>query len=268
MPVALRLLSWNVHGTPGTRERSQRLDRIAGEVLRRGPDVLLLQEVWLDPDRSRLIDRLAGTYSAIDVRPQGWLGRPGGLLTGIRRQSPWRTADAGFRPYRMAAARWRVWEGDGIGRKGLQRIELTAGGHRVVVFNTHLQASYPWNRHGHVRGRQLLELQSLAQGVDAGAAVFVAGDLNTRPEDPEYRFIRAAWVDLTAELRARDGSGTCLEGDGSDAGWLDYVLARPHPGWQVTTGPAELIVNAGPDVPYSDHHGLELTLQLARTTDR
>ncbi|MCK6556613.1 endonuclease/exonuclease/phosphatase family protein [Candidatus Binatia bacterium] len=264
MAVELRLLSWNVHGVPGTRDRPQRLDRVADEVLRRDPDLVLLQEVWLDPDRSRLVERLAGAYVAIDVRPQGWLGRPGGLLACVRREGMWRTCDSSFRPYRFAAARWRVWEGDGIGRKGLQRIDFDVAGERVVVLNTHLQASYPWNHHGHVRGRQLLELQSIVTGIAEHAAVVVAGDLNTRPGDREYRHIRAAWVDLTAELRARDGCGTCLEGDGSDAGWLDYVLTRRHPAWQVTAPAAERIVNEGPDAPYSDHHGLAVTLRLAR----
>lgn len=263
MSVALRVLSWNVHGTPQTAERRQRMDRVAGEILQRHPDIVLLQEVWLDSDRTRLVDRLAATYAAVDVRPRGWLGRPGGLLTAVRREALWSVAGAGFRPYRLAAGRWRLWEGDGIGRKGLQRIDLTAEGFRVSVFNTHLQASYPWNGHNHVRGRQLLELQSIAHAVGGDTAVLAAGDLNTRPEDPEYRFIRTAWVDLTAALRARDGAGTCLEGDGSDAGWLDYVLARPHAAWQVTTERAERIVNTGPDVPYSDHHGLDVTLRLA-----
>jgi len=231
MPVELRLLSWNVHGTPRTPERPQRLDRIAAEVLDRNPDVV----------------------------------RPGGLLACVRRLGPWRVLESSFRQYRMAAPRWRVWEGDGIGRKGIQRLDLAADGHRAVVLNTHLQASYPRNGHANVRGRQLLELRSIASTVDGRAAVLAAGDLNTRPEDAEYRHITAAWVDLTAAARARDAAGTCLNGDGSDAGWLDYVLARPHPAWQVTAAAAERIVNVRPDHPYSDHHGLDVTVRLVRT---
>lgn len=264
MALELRLVSWNVHGTPRTPERPQRLERVADEVLARAPDVALFQEVWLDPDRARLIDRLAPAYCAIDVRPQGWLGRPGGLLASVRRDGPWTTADTSFHPYRIAAPRWRLWEGDGLGRKGIQRVDLAAEGHRVVVLHTHLQASYPWNDHAGIRGRQLLELNSIGTGIDAGVAVLAAGDLNTRPDEPGYRHLVAAWTDLTVAARERDRAGTCLNDDGTDAGWLDYVLAHARATWRVTAPTVMRIVNERPDYPYSDHHGLAVTLRLVR----
>lgn len=50
----LQILTWNLHGTPEHGPREGRFKRIAVEVLRRQPDIVLFQEVWFKDDANVL----------------------------------------------------------------------------------------------------------------------------------------------------------------------------------------------------------------------
>jgi Endonuclease/Exonuclease/phosphatase family len=94
----LHALSWNLHGAPSAGPMDARVGRVAAEILRRGPDVVLLQEIWFADDAQRLADALAGAYLRVADDPQvsdtllfRVIGlRRGGLLAFVARDSPWR----------------------------------------------------------------------------------------------------------------------------------------------------------------------------------
>jgi len=46
----LRVVSWNLHGTPEVAPMQRRLERVAAQVLARKPDIALFQEVWFEGD--------------------------------------------------------------------------------------------------------------------------------------------------------------------------------------------------------------------------
>ena len=48
--------------------------------------------------------------------------------------------------------------------------------------------------------------------------------------------------------------------------WIDYILARPPDDGRVHGDAFELIRNDARDVPYSDHHGLVVTIEIGVPT--
>jgi endonuclease/exonuclease/phosphatase family metal-dependent hydrolase len=263
----LDLLSWNVHGPPFAPRRAQRLAAVAAELERRAPEVALLQEVWFAADAAALGRRLAGRYRMVDGAPRSGPMRVGGLLAFVRGDAAWRpVGDARFERYAACAARWRVWEGDGLIGKGIQVMSLVAddGGHGLTILHTHVQAQYNAVAHRRPRAGQLAQLAALAAGLDPATPVLAAGDLNTGPEESLYRDLLApTWLDLTTATRAaRPAAQTQFE-CGAEPLWIDYVLARRSPSWTVEAD-LELVENTARDEPFSDHNGLHARLRLRR----
>jgi endonuclease/exonuclease/phosphatase family metal-dependent hydrolase len=270
----LTLVSWNVHGLPFDATLEKRVDNIAAEIRRLKPDLVLLQEAWLAGTAEQLDCRLRDLYErlpdAAGVR-SGLLSlyghRRGGLLALVRRDSPWKrdaSVEHRFTEYGASGPWYRVFEErDGIAGKGVQGFGLGDGVTRIAVLHTHLQAQYPGRRYEDVRAAQIGQLleQTRQPGFDM---TLLAGDLNTHAgEAALYGMLTAELTDLTTDYRKACGCGT-LAGDArQEAHWIDYVLARPAPavklGWKV-----EQIRNAGPDDPYSDHHGLWLEMRIGR----
>lgn len=255
----LRLVSWNVHALPFDGSRHQRLDNIAREIGRRAPDLVLLQEVWLEPDVARLDCRLAGEYERVPGP------RRGGLVAFVRHSSSWRVdGKASFEKYTAAAPWYRLEELDGIAGKGFQGFTIGDGVRRVAVVNTHLQAQYParGNPYDAERLQQIRQLRSYAAREDRAETLLVAGDFNVRADETaHYAELAGGFTDLTAEYRRACGCGTLVDRSGVESWWIDYVFARRADGAPVAAR-FERIRNRGRDDPYSDHHGLSVALAL------
>jgi endonuclease/exonuclease/phosphatase family metal-dependent hydrolase len=275
----LQIVSWNVHGTPFNGPMQARIGRIGAQLEQRQPDLIVLQEVWFEGDARLLEEALRKNYEAYEALAEdrgnapGLLNvlfglRSGGLLAFVRRDSGW-AASASFRAYGAQGPAWRVFEGDGLGVKGVQTLELRKRGNEVTIFHTHLQAQYgEERRYEEVRTGQLAELEGLVQRRAAPAALAL-GDFNTAPlgrDEPLYASILKGWDDLTSELRAKcNCGGTRLHGAddsprATEAAWVDYALARRAAPVRVVH--AELIRSSGIDCPFSDHHGIELHFAL------
>jgi endonuclease/exonuclease/phosphatase family metal-dependent hydrolase len=276
----LSVLTWNVHGLPFDDSVPPRMNAIAREIRSRAPDLVLLQEAWLDVEAARLGCKLAEDYQRVPDAPgvrSGMLGlfghRRGGLLAFVRRASPWRLDPAvpvAFTEYSQSAPWYRLSEMDGVAGKGVQRFVIGDAGRRVVVLNTHVQAQYParGNPYDEVRRSQLAELlrearRPMTEHAEADA-VLVAGDLNVRPEEaPLYGALAAELQDFTAPYRrACGGCGTFVARDGSEAWWIDYVTARA--GGAARVARVDRIRNEGRDQPFSDHHGVWVELIFDR----
>lgn len=257
----LRLVSWNVHGTPVAERIPERLRAVAGAALAREPALVLLQEVWRRPDAAWLEERFARAgYVAVGVPHGGLLMRTAGLQAFVHRRAGWRVDAARFHEFSAEAADWKVWEGDGLGDKGVQAFTVSKGGIAFEVLHTHLQAAYQEGGYAEVRRAQLRELRALVAKVE-GRPVLVAGDLNTTPDEAAWQEV-ADLRDLTAPLRASCGCGTSVPEGGETSRWLDYLLAWVPTGWEVEAK-LSLLRSQRPDVPYSDHHGLDAVFRIA-----
>jgi endonuclease/exonuclease/phosphatase family metal-dependent hydrolase len=257
----LRLVSWNVHGTPVAPRISERLDAVAGAVLARKPAVVLFQEVWRRSDATWLEKRFARKgYEVVGVPNGGLLMRKAGLLAFVHARAGWRADAARFHEFSAEASDWKVWEGDGLGDKGVQGFTVSREGLAFDVLHTHLQAAYQEGGYAEVRRAQLRELRALVATVQ-DRPVLVAGDLNTAPDEPAWQEL-ADLRDLTATLRASCECGTSVPEAGETSRWIDYLLAHVPSGWDVEAK-LSLLRSQRPDVPYSDHQGLDAVFRIA-----
>lgn len=254
----LRIVSWNVHALPFDGSRHQRLDSIAGEIARRSPDLVLLQEVWLAGDAARLGCRLADRYERVPGP------RRGGLLALVRRSSAWQVhGEASFEQYTARAPWYRLEELDGIAGKGFQGFTLADGARRVAVVNTHLQAQYParGNPYDAERLQQIRQLTAYTAKDHGADALLVAGDFNVREEETQhYQSLVNGLEDLTARYRRECACGTFVDRSGAETWWIDYVFGRRSDGMPLAAS-VERIRNRGRDDPFSDHHGIAVDLK-------
>jgi len=270
----LRVMSWNVHGMPFDSSIGRRTSNIAREIRALRPDVVLLEEVWLDAHAERFACEMRDSYEIVADTPAVRGGpfalfghRRGGLLALVRRAGAWRLDEAiapDFVAYSSSSPWYQLDQLDGIAGKGIQSFAVTDGGRRVVLLHTHLQTPYParGERYEEIRRSQLAELLALARR-STGDAVLVAGDLNVREEEAAlYAMLTAELADLTAGYRAACvPCGTFITREGSDTWWIDHLFARKD-GALAAGARVERIRNVARDEPYSDHHGLWAELRL------
>lgn len=256
----LRLVSWNVHGTPTAPRVEERLAAIAGVIAALEPDLVLLQEVWRWRDAEALEKTLAPRGFRVVSLPSGgvWIRRSG-LLAFVRSATGWHAEAEGFHEFRAEAPAWKIWEGDGFGDKGVQSFTLADEGMALRVLNTHLQAAYEPGGYAEVRRAQLVELRAVAEA-EPTLPVLVAGDFNTTPDEPGWQELRG-FRDLAAPLRESCRCGTTVS-SAEPSQWIDHLLARLPRGWRIRAR-VSLLRSDRPDVPYSDHHGLEAVLHIA-----
>lgn len=268
MTLRLRLVSWNLHGPPLAWRQRQRFAAAATHILEHRcdplPDFILLQEAWFPSKAALLIETLQPHYDSVGVPRALFPGRKGGLLSFIRRDSGWQLRRSSFHQFEAAAEVWRFWEGDGAAAKGFQHLELERDGQPLALVNTHLQAEYGELRYTHIRRHQLDQLHRHLSAVPDSVPIISAGDFNTRHNEPLYSELERRWNDLTLHLRFSCRGGTTVTADDASE-WIDYVLTRRSPRWSAQAESADRILSRAPDLPYSDHHGLDVTLRLERT---
>ena len=264
LDICLKVLSWNLHGLawPLSKDPGGRMDRISAKMRELSPEIALLQEVWF----GSLVDRLTLALQPdwIPIRIERRSGGPrGGLLAFVSASAGWRArAAAEFHAFSASAPVWKVWEGDGLGGKGILTVELERGEQRICVVNTHLQSQYPGSDYAEVREAQLIELREIVSHFHASLPAIVAGDFNTDSRESLYSLVAALGIDLTAEERERCNRGTNVDSHDERPQWIDYIVAANSHAWTVSAN-LELIANQRADVPYSDHSGLFCTLRLA-----
>jgi endonuclease/exonuclease/phosphatase family metal-dependent hydrolase len=276
----LHVISWNLHGTPEHGLREDRFRRVARALLERGPDLILLQEVWFKGDAAFLESELSRRYNRIADDPQVGEGplatligrRQGGLLAFMRKDSAWkRPTNSRFLQFEAGAPAYRVLELDGVSAKGVQMFYLSQPELQVVVFNTHLQSPYGEDRkYEEERRAQVKELEGAIatyQAAGDGRTVrLVFGDFNTVPEEL-FKFFKGSWTELSEQTRKTcNCQGTHLNPVGKDRSkaeegkWIDYALTPA--GTDVRIAHTELVRSGSIDCPFSDHYGLDFRFGL------
>src|SRR5579863_2876193 len=135
--IRVNVLSWNLHGLawPLSIDPRGRMDRVSAKIRELSPDVVLLQEVWLGSHVDRLTRALQPDWIPVCI----WRrrrGPSGGLLTFVGASAGWRARAAPqFHAFAASAPVWKIWEGDGIGGKGVLAVELDRGEQRICAVN-------------------------------------------------------------------------------------------------------------------------------------
>jgi endonuclease/exonuclease/phosphatase family metal-dependent hydrolase len=264
--IRLKVLSWNLHGLawPLSKDPNGRMGRVSAKVRELGPDIVLLQEVWLGSQVNRLNQALHPDWIPISVKR--WSGGPkGGLLTFASASEGWLPCTPPqFHAFAASAPVWKIWEGDGLGGKGILSVELERGEQRISAVNTHLQSQYSGSNYAGIREAQLIELREFISNSHSSLPAIVAGDFNTDSRESLYSYVTALGTDLTADARRPGHRGTTANPRDGRPEWIDYIVAVNSPAWTVSAE-LELVANQRADVPYSDHSGLFCTLRLALT---
>lgn len=254
---SLVLLCWNLHGLPWSWHWGRRCNSVARWVraTRPQPDLLLFSEVWLRAHWSVLREALRPEFHPVSTIGDFGLGPRGGLAAFFRRASAWTIEEESFEPLRSSAPWWRVWEGDGLARKGIHTLVLRGTSRRVVVLHTHFQAQYGRRTYARVRAAQWAQLADCARARARGAtAVCAAGDFNTTPHEHLLVHQLEHWIDLTESLRNSGASkGTTVH---EPHEWIDYVLLWRSAAEAVKATDVQLAYGITTDGHVSDHHGL------------
>src|SRR5580704_2942172 len=263
--IRLKVLSWNLHGLawPLSKDPGGRMDRVSSKVRELRPDLVLLQEVWLSAYVDRLTLALQPDWIPICIKRRRG-GPKGGLLAFVNASEGWvPRSHPQFHAFAASAPVWKIWEGDGLGGKGVLAVELERGEQRIFAVNTHLQSQYSGSSYAEIREAQLIEVRNFVSNSYSSLPAIVAGDFNTDWREPLYSNVTALGTDLTADARQLSNSGTTANTRDGRPEWIDYIVAANSEAWTVSAD-LQLIANDSADVLYSDHSGLFCTLRLAR----
>ena len=184
-PFELRLVTFNIQFTPVVgRYRAARATAIMNELKQLDPDVAAFQEAFVDSDIQTLTNLLSeNTRLTFHQRfPSSRAGS--GLLV----SSAFPIHRMAFEPYTDYGPVWRIWEADGLARKGVALVRLKLpSGMLLDIFHTHAQAGYPWERYEEIRDRQLIQARRFVeQRVHPSIPAFFLGDINCREQTRPY----------------------------------------------------------------------------------
>lgn len=258
--MKLRCLSFNCSGlpvlTPYRRERVAAFAALAAEL---DPDLLAVQELFLETDADLLKERLPRHHLHYGRR------RPGLVAGGLALLSRW-PLRARFAAFEEQGSAWRFSGINRLNPKGVLLASAEVPG--LTVATTHLLANYPQRYDGgsyaRWQARQLGELEALFSAEPGGAPHLLLGDLNAPP----------AFAPLAGFL-SRLGFSDALNGDSAstlqEKGFkpplvprakarLDYILSgaegplRRRSAGFVLDSPVE--IKPGYWTTLSDHRGL------------
>jgi endonuclease/exonuclease/phosphatase family metal-dependent hydrolase len=206
-PRRLRVLSYNIHHGEGVDGRLD-LERIAGVIRGVEPDLVALQEVDRNAERTRRVDQ-----------PKE-LARLTGLTVVFERNLAFQGGDYGNAVLsRLPIRRHRNHHLpclDAGEQRGVLEVELDLGAEEsLLLFATHLDH----RRADRERVQSAEAIHKLIESRPATAAI-LAGDLNAAPDSEVLRIFRRSWHDTAAEPLPTVPVA-------QPARQIDYILFRP-----------------------------------------
>ncbi len=249
-PTTLRVLTYNIWGIPIiTPARAERVAAIGEALAEIEPDLVALQEVWMERDAlalTRALERagLPHVRSFATTFPGG-----SGLLVASR----YPIEGAKFRKYSQGQIPHTPWHLDWIAGKGAAVVEVRTPAGPVHFSATHLQAGYGSDEYVPVQLSQMLEASAFLTRLPKrdDVPLILAGDLNADWDALPFRV-----------LAARAGLSPTEDKCGIDA-----VLYRPGRRVDVRTLGVSKVFESPRDVDgemirLSDHGGVLVELAL------
>jgi len=177
--ITLKIVTFNVHDLYVLSSRRPKRMRAIAETLRAlDPDIVGLQEAWIEKDRRIILDGLTGTRLKYhQYYPSGLVGSGKFIL------SAYPIVEALFHRYTKNGKWYKPYHGDWWGGKGvaLACIELPEGAGYVDFYDTHAHAGYGTHEYDADREAQMRELADFVNASATGASpAFVVGDMNCR----------------------------------------------------------------------------------------
>ena len=250
---SLKLVTYNIWGLPSwmTGARSGRYPKIARELERLDPDIVLLQEAWTANARKSV--PATGRWSTARAAGQHTFFQQSGLVTLAR----FPIAAGEFYPFSHSAFP------DRFVNKGVLKVTVRLpGGSLLNVWNVHLQdGGSPALRLSQVR-----ELVSHVLAAEDGQiADLVGGDFNCTPGSPPYEELARS---LGPTVQQLSGAAPFVTWDGlsPDPGageTLDHIFIKLCvPVQELDASPHVAFAAPNRDQRLSDHLGVEADITL------
>jgi endonuclease/exonuclease/phosphatase family metal-dependent hydrolase len=257
-----RWLFWfslNCCGMPGT-EFARRMPKIARRIREVSPDLVALQEVFLERT-ARKLATASGLPFAFHARRLGTVA--GGLVL----LSRFPLSETTFIPFEEQGSLFRYSVLARLNRKGFLFARLERP--RMGIVATHLLSNYlnrfdegpyaDWQQH------QVEQLLDFIAELESGLPLLLVGDLNFHPRTSAYRRLRSTGL---ADLMEGCASPSMVPKTELDLGWLapslqerlDYVMLRPAETFSAVRC-GYMFEGEG----LSDHLGLLAELKLANS---
>jgi endonuclease/exonuclease/phosphatase family metal-dependent hydrolase len=235
-----------------TGARGGRYPRIARELERLDPDVILLQEAWTA--KARESAPADGHWSIARAARQHTFFQQCGLMT----LSRFPIIGGHFYPFSRAAFP------DSFVNKGVLKVTVQLADGRILnIWNVHLQDGGPLK----IRLSQVRELvEWVTASWDGQIADLVAGDFNCTPDSPLYQELSSAFGPSAQELSGHGPFVTWdgLSGEPGVGETLDHVFVRRSTPFQSVRASSQVAFStARPEDRLSDHFGIEAVLSLS-----
>lgn len=178
---------------------------------------------------------------------------------------------------------FQFWHGDWFAAKGIGVCQIDYKGYDVHLYVSHYHANYKPDHDIYLSHRVSHAFESalwIKLASSAADLTIYAGDFNSVPSSLPYRLLRAvAPLEDCWEQAGGEGEGETSEcgynsytvpyaGNGHGKGnRIDYVMYGAGPNVKASTVSCRLPVPRrvpGRDFSYTDHEGVEATIQLAR----
>ncbi len=212
------------------------------------PDLVAMQEVWMDADAERLQAAFRKAGLKYSRRFDGMWPEHSGLLIASR----YPITRGEFLAYAEGSHPHIPWHADWMTSKGIGRVRVQTPAGPVDFANTHLQASY-----GGLKDYDLIQLSQLMEAADflqsdGQVPLIVAGDLNVRCSSLQYRaFALRLGLSPTNPNCGIDSVSHRFGAQARiDTVQIKEVLTRPR------------VLKDGTTQRLSDHPGVLVTLQL------
>ena len=252
--VNLKIITYNIWGLPSwmTGARSGRYPRIARELERLDPDVILLQEAWTA--KARRSAPANGGWSIARAAGQHTFFQQSGLVT----LSRFTIIGGTFYPFSRSAFP------DRFVNKGVLKVTVRLPGRQVLnIWNVHLQdGGTP-----QIRALQIHEVIAHVQAAENGQiADLVGGDFNVTPESVFYHELARS---LGPSVQQLGGTNPFVTWDGLSAKpgageTLDYIFVKRRLPFQtVQAMPRPAFSAPTLEQRLSDHLGLEAVVGLS-----
>jgi sphingomyelin phosphodiesterase 2 len=260
----MRIVTLNIWGAPYARDHTVRLTAICQKLKQIDPDVICLQEVYLENQRRQIIQNLAGIWQHHCYFYNGLLG------SGLMILSRYPILKNRFYPFRLRGKPEKPHHGDYYAAKGIASTRIKSPTGEMIVFNTHTHAQYSPhddNEYAVYTNSNLYEAVCFIQSHDPATPFIICGDLNTRPDQLGYDIIMqgTGTVDSFHQLHGEHPVTFASTNPytTSDDQCLDYILTK-----DIQTITINIDFQDHPvTVPaYSDHYGLVMDFELMEHT--
>jgi endonuclease/exonuclease/phosphatase family metal-dependent hydrolase len=186
-PITLKIVTFNVWDSYFFPDHKRRMIEIGKFLARQDPDLVGIQEAFIEKDRELLLDQLK------DSRLKYWEYFPSGAMgSGLMIISAFPLQETDFHKYSENGKWYKPWQGDWYAGKGAAhaRIKLPEDIGHIDFYNTHAVAGYEKQDDLHTEDRvvQMKELAAFIKETSAEAfPAILVGDINCSPGSTEYQ---------------------------------------------------------------------------------